>query len=655
MTAATHALPTPAQPIDFPQPTGLLVLVCSQVVLPNHPPQAASIIVDRASGKIKDVLVGELLAEGEEMHPALAEDKEVEWVLVDEGKVVVPGLVDAHVHLNQPGRTSWEGFTSGTLAAVSGGVTTVIDMPLNSIPSTTSVGALEVKIKAARYGWENWRSLEEAQRVLGGNPGAKHKSGMGVGAGWGKGRIDESDAHKHEDHDGDVDLEEALEGMSEVEMLDDSDEEMALFNEDDPVPIRRMSRSNSRSNSTVGLSALAPSTPINGTISLNGTSNGAHRPSADKRSPRLLDVLGSAQSFVGKNKGVWCDVGFWGGIVPGNKRHLVPLVKAGVKGFKCFLIESGVDEFPAVSEEDVRRAMKALNTTPEGGLILFHAEMGDPVHGLGTDQSYTTFLQSRPDQWECTAIEMIIRLLSEQARDPSVMNPTRAHIVHLSSALALPMIREARKAGLPLTVETCFHYLVLSSNSVPGQHDPHRQSTEYKCCPPIRDESNREALWAALEDGSIDYVVSDHSPCLPEMKAGGFMDAWGGISALGLGFSLLWTEVTRRNKLKASGQLDGQEIGIERIVKWCCENTAEQVGLAGVKGVVHPGADADFAIFNPEIFFEITTESLKFKNKVSPYLGKTLRGKVEQTFLRGNLVFDHKKGLTQQVRLGNLI
>jgi allantoinase len=247
-----------------------------------------------------------------------------------------------------------------------------------------------------------------------------------------------------------------------------------------------------------------------------------------------------------------------------------------------------------------------MQTTPEGGLILFHAEMGDPVHGLGTDQSYTTFLQSRPDQWECTAIEMIIRLLSEQARDPSVVNPTRAHIVHLSSALALPMIREARKAGLPLTVETCFHYLVLSSDSVPGQHDPHRQSTEYKCCPPIRDESNREALWAALEDGSIDYVVSDHSPCLPEMKAGGFMDAWGGISALGLGFSLLWTEVTRRNKLKAAGQLDGQEIGIERIVKWCCENTAEQVGLAGVKGVVHPGADADFAIFNPEIFFEVS-------------------------------------------------
>lgn len=230
-------------------------------------------------------------------------------------------LDSAHVHLNQPGRTSWEGFTSGTLAAVSGGVTTVIDMPLNSIPSTTSVGALEVKIKAARYGWENWRSLEEAQRVLGGNAGARHKSGMGVGAGWGKGRLAESDIHKHEDHDGDVDLEEALEGMPELEMLDDSDEEMALFNEDDPVPIRRMSRSNSRSNSTVGISALAPSTPIhhsNGN-NTNGHSNGVHHPSTAKGRPRLLDVLGPAHSFVGKNKGVWCDVGFWGGIVPGNK------------------------------------------------------------------------------------------------------------------------------------------------------------------------------------------------------------------------------------------------------------------------------------------------------------------------------------------------
>lgn len=209
----------------------------------------------------------------------------------------------AHVHLNQPGRTSWEGFTSGTYAAVSGGVTTVIDMPLNSIPSTTSVGALEVKVKAARYGWENWRSLEEAQRLLGGNAGAKHKSGMGVGAGWGKGRLGEKELHEHEDHDGDVDVEEALDGLA---TLDDSDEEMAIFNQDDPVPIKRMSRNNSRSNSAVGLSSLTTSTSNNG----HGSAFVV---------PRLLDILGPADSFAGKNKGVWCDVGFWGGIVPGNK------------------------------------------------------------------------------------------------------------------------------------------------------------------------------------------------------------------------------------------------------------------------------------------------------------------------------------------------
>lgn len=178
-------------------------------------------------------------------------------------------------------------------------------MPLNSIPSTTSVGALEVKVKAARYGWENWRSLEEAQRLLGGNAGSKHKSGMGVGAGWGKGRVGEKEQHNHEDPDGDVDVDEALDGLP---TLDDSDEEMALFNGDDPALIRRMSRSNSRSNSIVGISALASSTP------LNGNGNGTQTPHR-----RLLDVLGPAESFVGQNKGVWCDVGCWGGIVPGNK------------------------------------------------------------------------------------------------------------------------------------------------------------------------------------------------------------------------------------------------------------------------------------------------------------------------------------------------
>ena len=235
------------------------------------------------------------------------------------------------------------------------------------------------------------------------------------------------------------------------------------------------------------------------------------------------------------------------------------------------------------------------------GLILFHAEMGEPVHGLGDDQSYQTFLNSRPDEWEVTAIAMIIRLLEEEAANPDVTSPTRAHIVHLASAQALSMIQTAREKGLPLTSETCFHYLVLSSESVPVE--AHSMHTEYKCCPPIREESNREKLWKALEDGLIDYVVSDHSPCIGEMKEGGFMDAWGGISALGLGLSLLWTEIGERNDRRASS---GKAIGLPDLVRWCCSNTAKQVGLAGRKGLIAAGAQADLVVFDPEAKFKVS-------------------------------------------------
>lgn len=243
---------------------------------------------------------------------------------------------------------------------------------------------------------------------------------------------------------------------------------------------------------------------------------------------------------------------------------------------------------------------------PQGsdGLILFHAEMGEPVHGLGDDQTYQTFLKSRPDQWEVTAIEMIIRLLDEEAANPKVENPTRAHIVHLASAQALPLIADARARGLPLTSETCFHYLVLSSDSVPA--DDHRSHTEYKCCPPIREETNREELWQALEDGLIDYVVSDHSPCIAEMKQGGFMDAWGGISALGLGISLLWTEICKRNERREAGESRKKQLQLADLVRWCCTNTAKQVGLAGQKGVIDKGADADFVVFDPEAHFQVS-------------------------------------------------
>jgi allantoinase len=241
-----------------------------------------------------------------------------------------------------------------------------------------------------------------------------------------------------------------------------------------------------------------------------------------------------------------------------------------------------------------------------GGLILFHAEIGDPVQGLGQDQSYQTFLRSRPDQWEVTAIESIIRLLQEQAASEEAAKATRAHIVHLATAQALPMIAKARSDGLPLTTETCFHYLVLSSDAVPAESDKHH--TEYKCCPPIREESNRELLWQALENGLIDYVVSDHSPCTPDLKQGGFMDAWGGISALGLGVSLLWTEICKRNALREKQRLEGPLRTLSDLVRWCCVNTAEQVGLKGRKGTITKGADADLIVFDPNARFTVSNQ-----------------------------------------------
>jgi allantoinase len=269
--------------------------------------------------------------------------------------------------------------------------------------------------------------------------------------------------------------------------------------------------------------------------------------------------------------------------------------------------------------------------------------------------SYQRFLDSRPDNLELDAISVIIRQLRKQAkvvkkRDQQV----RAHVVHLASAEAVPAIKEAREEGLPLSIETTFHYLVASADHVPNTPTP---STEYKCCPPLRSEANRFALWKALEDGVIDYVVSDHSPCTPDLKDGGddgFMNAWGGISALGLGLSLMWTETGRRNLLKAKGDLTGPEIGLSHIVRWCATKTAEQVGLAGRKGVIAVGADADFVVFDPEATFKVSKDSLLFKNKISPFIGRTLKGKVEQTYLRGNVVYHATVGPVGK-RLGELL
>ena len=393
-----------------------------------------------------------------------------ELIEADPDSVVMPGLVDTHVHVNEPGRTDWEGFETATRAAAAGGVTTIVDMPLNSIPATTTLDAFNAKLEAAR----------------------------------------------------------------------------------DQLSV---------------------------------------------------------------------DVGFWGGVVPGNTGELAKLWEAGVVGFKCFLIHSGVDEFPNVTENDLRDAMPELARL--GAPLIVHAEVPGPVEAAccqsiegETATSYETFLRSRPREAENEAVQMMIRL----SRDTGC----RIHIVHHSSADALPLLKKAKSFGLPLTVETCPHYLHFAAEEIPDG------VTEFKCCPPIRERENREQLWDALRDGTIDMVVSDHSPCPPEMKLreqGDFMKAWGGISSLQLRLPVMWTEA------------NGRGFDLPQLVEWLCAAPARQVGFK-LKGTIEVGRDADVVIWNPERELTVAPSMLHHRHKLTPYAGESLRGVVEKTFLRGQMVYD---------------
>ncbi|KAN0111598.1 allantoinase [Russula decolorans] len=448
----------------------LRVYTGNNVLLPgSQVPRAATVLLSIKTGKIIDVREGRHVR-ADYADIIASSDDDDRWTDVGD-KYILPGLVDAHVHLNEPGRTDWEGFWTGTRAAASGGITTVVDMPLNSIPPTTTVENLAAKRSAAR-------------------------------------------------------------------------------------------------------------------------------------------------------EQCWTDVAFWGGVIPGNQDQLGALVDAGVKGFKCFMIESGVEEFPCVSESDLRPAMSMLKDKET--TLLFHAEVDDrddqPTPTISSEDStvYSTFLNSRPEGFEVDAISRIIDL---QKEFPTL----RCHIVHLSAAQALPIIRSAKAAGHKLTVETCFHYLCLASDSIPDGRP------EFKCCPPIRDAANREALWTALLDGTIDCVVSDHSPCVAELKKldqGDIMGAWGGISTLGFGLSLLWTEGRKRS------------VPIGTILRWVSENTASHAGLGETKGKIAVGYDADLVIWDPDAQYTITKEMVQFKNKVTPYEGLVLFGQVEQTILRGRSIYD---------------
>ncbi|KAL9100439.1 MAG: hypothetical protein Q9163_004184 [Psora crenata] len=424
--------------------------------------------------------------------------------------ILMPGIVDAHVHLNEPGRTEWEGFYTGTQAAASGGVTTVIDMPLNAIPPTTTVAGLDEKIKAAQ-------------------------------------------------------------GQC------------------------------------------------------------------------------------------WVDVGFYGGIIPGNIQELRPLVASGVRGFKGFLIDSGVAEFPAVSSTDIAAVLKEL--AEEKTTVMFHAEMippitdsvGDvvqwslpPLAPIGPLNEYNTFLASRPSSFEEYAIAEILSLAHLAPNLP-------LHIVHLSAIEAIPMLRQARASGIQITAETCFHYLSLAAEKI--QHG----DTRHKCCPPIRTQSNQDGLWEELlniNDSVIKTVVSDHSPCTPELKllppaltdskhglptpppegeaiqsnsVGDFFAAWGGVSSVGLGLPILWTSALE----------NGRRITPVDVAKWCCENTAKQVGLEHCKGKLEVGMDGDVCVFDDtaEWIVGVEGQGMLFRNKVTAYQGKKMRGCVRETWLRGQRIW----------------
>jgi len=392
-------------------------------------------------------------------------------LLTDYGNsVVMPGNVDAHVHVNEPGRTEWEGYETATKAAAAGGVTTIVDMPLNSIPPTTTLAGFEEKILAA-------------------------------------------------------------EGKCAV------------------------------------------------------------------------------------------DVAFWGGVVPGNVGELAPLIERGVKGFKCFLIHSGVDEFPHVVENDLLIAMPELARLDS--VLLIHAEIAGPIDAAAASlaglnpRQYDTFLRSRPREAENEAIALMLRLCRETG--------CRIHIVHHSSSDALPMLREARAEGLPLTVETCPHYLTFAAEEIADG------ATHYKCCPPVRERENREKLWEAVADGTIDMVVSDHSPCTPALKlqdTGDFMDAWGGIAALQFGLPVMWTN------LKARG------FGIADLTRLMSYQPAKLAGLEHRKGRLAAGYDADIIIWNPEEKFEVVPDIIQHRHKLTPYSGMELFGKIEATYVGGEKVFE---------------
>jgi allantoinase len=394
-------------------------------------------------------------------------------------KAILPGLVDTHVHINEPGRTEWEGFYTATRAAAAGGYTTLIDMPLNCLPETTTVAALEIKRAAAE-----------------------------------------------------------------------------------------------------------------------------------------------GQTFVD-----WMS---WGGAVADNQQHIHPLARAGVPGFKCFLICPGCDGFTMIDQQQLEASLPAIAAS--GLPLLVHAELAEPIdaataalRNANADwRKYATYLASRPDKAEIDAIRLMIRLCREYN--------FRLHIVHLATAKALDDLAAARAEGLPITIESCPHYLHFAAEEIRDG------DTLFKCAPPIRNEANRDQLWQGLRNGVIDMIVTDHSPCPPEMKRpaaqapeddGRFDLAWGGIASLSVALPVIWTDCQKRG------------FSLNDLVRWMSSAPATLAGIGDQAGAIALGRDANFTVFDPDALFTVTTGTLYYRHPESPYLGEQLRGVVHATYLRGEPVFQN--------------
>lgn len=348
---------------------------------------------------------------------------------------------------------------------------------------------------------------------------------------------------------------------------------------------------------------------------------------------KKLNAINYGQTGTVRPK-IHCNCGFWGGVIPGNEKDIEPLIEKGVLGFKAFLTHSGIDEFPNATEDDLRKVMPII--AKHGLPLLVHCELSNQESGIRNHESgnggrsYANYLASRPKKWEDDAIALMIRLCGE-------FN-CRTHIVHLSSADSIEQIIAARQKGLPLTAETCQHYLYFNAEDIPDGR------TEFKCAPPIREKANNDQLWDALKNGVIDFVATDHSPAPPDMKelgSGNFMKAWGGISSIQFALPVLWTAAKKH------------DCGLTDIAKWLCERTAVLPGIQNSKGKIQKGCDADLVVWDPESSFTVTKEMILHRHKITPYLGEELHGVVKQTWLGGEKVFEN--GVLMKPNIGSVL